>query len=117
MGSPAGRDALTFLVAFAYGELPSGETLPRNALRRTRAATPAGAERPPRCLKKLNRRSADAAAIPGGFQPVKKASLGVVGGPAGPLTVIVSRGFAARAGRFRHLPKPFLTFFTAISLG
>ena len=50
-------------------------------------------------------------------QPVKKASVGGVGGPAGPLTVIVSRGFAARAGRFRHLPKPFLTFFTAISLG
>ena len=47
----------------------------------------------------------------------QKASLGGVGGPAGPLTVIVSRGFAARAGRFRHLPKPFLTFFTAISLG
>ena len=30
-GSPTGRGDLTFLVAFAYGELPTGETLPRNA--------------------------------------------------------------------------------------
>ena len=32
----------------------------------------------------------------------QKTSTGGVGGPAGPLTAIVSRGFAARAGRFRH---------------
>jgi len=55
------------------------------------------------------------AALPGvgsAAQPVQKAFLGGVGGPAGPLTVIVSRGFAARAGRFRLKPKTFLTFFT-----
>ena len=31
-------------------------------------------------------------------------------------TVIVSRGFAARAGRFRLKPKPFLAFFMAVSM-
>ena len=45
----------------------------------------------------------------------QKSFTGGVGGSAGPLTVIVSRGFAARAGRFRHQPKPFLTFFAAVS--
>ena len=32
-------------------------------------------------------------------------------------TEIVSAGFPGGAGRFRHLPKPFLTFFTAVGLG
>ena len=46
---------------------------------------------------------------------LSKIFLGGVGGPAGPLTVIVSGGFAAGAGRFRHLPKPFRTIFAAVS--
>ena len=52
-----------------------------------------------------------------GLQFVKKSPEGGVGVTAVPPTVIVSRDFAARAGRFRPQPKPFLTFFTAVSFG
>jgi len=54
-------------------------------------------------LRKHARTQAQQKGSPAGAeepQPVKKAFLGGVGGPAGPLTVIVSRGFAARVGVF-----------------
>ena len=60
-------------------------------------------------------------ALPGGRSRQRagcqKSLVGGVGGTAVPPTAIVSRGFAARAGRFRPQPKPFLTFFMAVSLG
>lgn len=60
-----------------------------------------------------------------GFFNCQKNFMGGVGGLASPLTEIVSTGSlrlikrleeaAGRAGRFRLLPKPYLTFFAAIS--